>query len=799
MKIRYLSMFIIFSLLVPLWTAPALGQRPVVRIGIVRDGPAILLSGGLEIIKDEVLALTKDEFDVHFPADKMVHGDWTVAGVKQAVDRSLADPEVDLILALGFGASHYAAQKRDLKKPVVAAAVVDARLQGFPEQKGTSGVRNLNYISPLRDSERGIRALSELVPFKSLAVLIDRNFAQTIPSHDDFRRMVHQIADDFRVAVNAVMVDTTAEAALEALPAGTDAVYVFPLIRLDSKEFQKLVGGLIRRRLPSFSVWGRDDVEKGLLVSVNAKSNIPRFARRIAVNVHRILLGEDAGNLKVAFPAKQELTINMATARAIGVYPSWGILTEARLINETVEVVTRRLSLNSAVRDAIDVNLDLAVQAQNVAAGKEAVKQARSGLLPQIDLNAGGVAIDDDRAAAGLGSTPERSLSGSVTATQLLYSDETWANYKVEQHRQTSREEQRETVKLDIALDAAVAYLNVLRAKTLERIQKDNLRLTRANLDRAHARVSIGAANRSEVYRWQTEIAGSRQDVLSAVSRRKIIENNLNRLLNRPLEERFATEETSLSDPLLIVSDPRFFDYVNNPMSFRVFRDFLVEEGLSLSPEILRIDAAMAAQQRILTSAKRAFWLPDFSVEGSVTELFNDDGKGTRDQSPFGLDNTDWSVGVFASFPLVEGGGKFATTKRAREELSGLRLERQSTSQRVEERIRSAQLLTSASYPSIRLSRQGAEASGKNLELVTDSYMRGVVSIVDLLDAQNTALLANEDAENAVFKFLIDLMRVERAVGRFDFFMTPDDREAMFQKLEAFFEKAGVQPRRKNK
>ncbi|MBW2203652.1 MAG: TolC family protein, partial [Deltaproteobacteria bacterium] len=328
------------------------------------------------------------------------------------------------------------------------------------------------------------------------------------------------------------------------------------------------------------------------------------------MNVHRILLGEDAGSLKVAFPAKQELTINMATARAIGVYPSWSVLTEAHLINETVEVVTRRLSLSSTVHEAIEVNLDLAVQARNVAAGKEVVKQARSDLLPQIDLNAGGVIIDDDRAAAGQGSAPERSLSGSATASQLIYSDETWANYKVAQHLQTSREEQRETVKLDIALDAAVAYLNVLRTKTLERIQKDNLNLTRANLDRAHARVSIGVANRSEAYRWETEIARSRQDVLSAEARRKRTENSLNRLLHRPLEERFATEETSLKDPLLIVSDPRFFDYVNNPMSFRVFRDFYVEEGLALSPEIRRIDADIAAQQRILSSSKRAFWLP---------------------------------------------------------------------------------------------------------------------------------------------------------------------------------------------
>jgi hypothetical protein len=165
-------------------------------------------------------------------------------GVKEAVERLLADPAVDLILTLGFGASHYAAQRRDLKKPVIAAAVLDAQLQGFPEKNGTSGVRNLNYISPLRDREQGILTLRELVPFQSLTVLIDRNFSQTIPNPDLFKKTVHKVADDMGIVVNGVMVDTMAEVALEKLPPDTDAVFVFPLLRLDSKEFQKLAGEL---------------------------------------------------------------------------------------------------------------------------------------------------------------------------------------------------------------------------------------------------------------------------------------------------------------------------------------------------------------------------------------------------------------------------------------------------------------------------------------------------------------------------------------------------------------------------
>ena len=101
-------------------------------------------------------------------------------------------------------------------------------------------------------------------------------------------------------------------------------------------------------------MWGRSDVEAGLLASDKPKADLSRIARRIALNVQRILLGEDAGTFNVAFPEGEELTINMATARAIGVYPTWSVLTEAELLHERVKEVERKLSLESAVLEAID-------------------------------------------------------------------------------------------------------------------------------------------------------------------------------------------------------------------------------------------------------------------------------------------------------------------------------------------------------------------------------------------------------------------------------------------------------------
>ena len=94
----------------------------------------------------------------------------------------------------------------------------------------------------------------------------------------------------------------------------------------------------------------------------------------------------------------------------------------------------------------------------------------------------------------------------------------------------------------------------MLQTKTIERIQRDNLRLTRSNLEIAQARVDLGAATRDEVFRWESQIATNRKDLIDASALRNQAEIAVNRILNRPIEESFLTEETALDDPELVSS-----------------------------------------------------------------------------------------------------------------------------------------------------------------------------------------------------------------------------------------------------
>lgn len=146
----------------------------------------------------------------------------------------------------------------------------------------------------------------------------------------------------------------------------------------------------------------------------------------------------------------------------------------------------------------------------------------------------------------------------------------------------------------------------MLRARTVERIQRDNLTLTRSNLELAQSRRRIGVAHASEVIRWENQTAINRWDVIEAGAARSVAQIALNRLLHRPLEEAFETAEVDLNDPALPANAATVDAYIGNPFAFAIFRDFMTAEALAQSPELRQLDAAIAAHERRCSPARRA-------------------------------------------------------------------------------------------------------------------------------------------------------------------------------------------------
>ncbi|MCA9751445.1 MAG: hypothetical protein KC591_04590, partial [Gemmatimonadetes bacterium] len=294
------------------------------QVVAVVDGPWERNDAILAIFRTELVGLLGDEFGVTLDDADVRVADWTVAGIRRTLDAAFADPDVDVVIALGVIASGEMVRRTSFPKPAIAPFVIDPEVQGAPLVNGVSGVHNLAYITAVNHSRRDLKTFLELVRFEKLAVLVTSTVMESFPEMPDRMRAIGR---EQGVDLTIVPVTDSAAAALAALPPDTQAVYVAPLLRLPDSEFDALAAGLIERKLPSFSLLGRLEVERGILAGLTPKEEFERIARRTALNIQRILLGEDASTLPVHFPNVERLSINLATARAIGVRPSWSILT----------------------------------------------------------------------------------------------------------------------------------------------------------------------------------------------------------------------------------------------------------------------------------------------------------------------------------------------------------------------------------------------------------------------------------------------------------------------------------------
>ena len=152
-----------------------------------------------------------------------------------------------------------------------------------------------------------------------------------------------------------------------------------------------------------------------------------------------------------------------------------------------------------------------------------------------------------------------------------------------------------------------------------------------------------------------------------------------------------------------------------------------------------------------------------------------------------GQDLNDWSVGIQATLPLFSGGLRRANTSRADYELRQLQSLRISTAERVEEQTRIQLYAAQAAYGQIDLAATAAEASRRNFELVSDAYASGTVSVIELLDAQDISRTADAAAAESLYSFLITIMAVQRAVGGFDYLLTPAERSALADEFRQTF------------
>jgi outer membrane protein len=759
--------FILIAVLLCI-AAPGQAQEKVV-VAVVQDGPSGRLANQQQLYVDELLVLTANEFDVEI---REFIGNWSRESTLATIDAAYTDPDVDLVLIVGVVSNQVVATRSEFPKPTFLPVILDTGLLRTRAKDGTSGVPNLNYLTAYANFDDDLDTLSRFKPYRNLVLFVDESLSNAIPQ-------LRSAALDTSSAKGITLIEVTHDGVdhrlMNRVPAETEAIFVAALPRMPAAEFAKLIAAINAAGLPSFSFFGFIDVERGLLATDREPSDAGRQARLNALNMQAVMLGERTQDQPVASAKKDQLTINMATARQIGLSPSFDLLNDAVLLNRVPDVTGEEYGLVEIARMAIEQNQDLLAETYGVQASLEEIARARANLLPQIGASTG-YTVRNDSPLVTAGFSSERTADAAISVDQLLYSDAASANLKIQKEIQKSRLASFDEFKLDVVLAASTSYYKVLNARSQLAVQENNLRISQANLELAKNRVSVGSSTAADVYRWQAEVARAQILVLNERAAESQAHVTLNRILHKPQGVRLALKEASFNEPFVMTRE-EFDRLIASPADYATFSRFYIDRALRQAPELEQLNAQIVAKQRDLTSQRRSYWLPDFSVGGRYTSNLGQSGLGAGPSSGENLD--DWSVGLQATLPLFSGGLKKANVSRASYELRQLESLRSSAEERVEETIRSQLHLTQAAYAQINLTAIAADASLKNYNLVSDAYARGAVNVIELLDAQETSLTASAASAESLYNFLSIIMAMQRAVGGYDYLLPPDERNAL--------------------
>lgn len=572
---RNLLLLISFLLLHPL------AAQMSVKIGLINDAePDNALEAQYERqLQDEIMLLLQHRYEVKFNTYYYSTSD----GINFAKSFSDAYAANDVVIGIGPNTSNYAISLKNYPKPTIASIVLDAELQGLQKSDtGTSGIENFTYLESPFNMARDLNLLYSIYPFDHLEVITEKG---SIGGSPFVKQLFAKYLQEKDIAVDHIFYSDNIDEHLTEVADKKVAVYALPYFGKDSNRVKDVFQIINKRKMPSAALFGEQYLVAGALTGYKTEDNLQKIPRRTALTVMKVLEGQLAKDLSVEVQTfGEDLIINMETARQIGTYPSFDIMSEATLINLENIKTDNKLTLQQAIAQALQNNLTIKIEQADVNIAATEIGIAKADLLPQVDVSTSLSLTDPLTTLSRQGAQGRANwiLSGGVS--QIIFAEPILANVAIQKMLKESEEQQLLQAQLDVVIDVTNAYMNILFAKSNLNIQQQNVERNKENYNISKAKEAIGYTGASDINRWEAELANANIELNNAFAGLRQAKFQLNQILNRPINEAIEITEATIAESMLIFSDERMV-FINDYGSLDKFSNFLVEYAKDNLPE----------------------------------------------------------------------------------------------------------------------------------------------------------------------------------------------------------------------
>jgi len=228
--------------------------------------------------------------------------------------------------------------------PTIVISSIDPIRAGIVKSAEDSGYDHLNAkVDPTR-YERQIRLFHEIARFKTLGIAFEDTLAgRTYAAIEDAKKVAGELG--FEVIECHAPDDDIPDIqkrdrrlleCYQKLAPQVDAFYLTNHKSLTLKNLPMLLAPFLDHKVATFSQGRTGEVKYGVLMSL-ARPNFRPVGRFYAKTFTRILQGAKPRDLPQIFQERQEIAINLETARKIGFPFPMDILAGAKEIYERIE------------------------------------------------------------------------------------------------------------------------------------------------------------------------------------------------------------------------------------------------------------------------------------------------------------------------------------------------------------------------------------------------------------------------------------------------------------------------------
>ena len=328
-----------------------------------------------------------------------------------------------------------------------------------------------------------------------------------------------------------------------------------------------------------------------------------------------------------------------------------------------------------------------------------------TALMSRAGLSSGG--------SSSFNNTDLDTLQYGVEATQTIFAGLTnWNSIRQAKAQVRAGAAQLYGVEQQVMLEAATAYLDVIRDQSVLELRNNNVRVLTRQLEAARARFDVGEVTRTDVAQAEARLASARAQVFNAQAQLAASEADFESVIGFPPGE--------LIDPPAAPATPPSLDEAH---AF----------ALDNAPAVIAAQEAERASQHGVSAA--------YGRLSPQVDAYASYSYGENQQ--FEDDSTEeTAIGVRASIPLFAGGANYSRIRQARRTNTSDRF-------RVTEAMRTSRQQVIASWTALEASRATIEAASSAVsaneiafEGVRQEAQVGARTTLDVLDAEQELLNA---------------------------------------------------------